>query len=180
MVKHDTFGPAGYRTALMILLISACILCHPAAALMNPAAVYCGELGYRYETKTTADGVTGYCVLPNDQEVEAWQFLTGTAGAQYSYCARQGLMQKTVTVKEHCAGVFSSRCAVCISADGHEVEVTRLMNLSFQEPDLKIEKGAGGKKGTLPSVPTLVVITGAVLVIGIVAVLVFVGKKRAI
>jgi len=179
MVTHDTPGSAGYRTALLVLIISACILCYPAAALMNPAAVYCEGLGYRYETKTTADGVTGYCILPDDQKVEAWQFLTGTAGAQYSYCARQGLTQKTVTVKEHCTGVFSSRCAVCISADGHEVEVTRLMNLSFKEPDLKIEKGPGGKKGTLPTLPSLMVITGAVLVIGIVAVLVFVGKKRA-
>jgi len=60
------------------------------------------------------------------------------------------------------------------------VEVTRLMNLSFQEPDLKIEKGGDGKAGTPPSVPSLMVIIAAILVIGIVASLVFVWKKRAI
>lgn len=178
MAPFGRGNPRVHLAALIGLLVFLCILVSPAAALMNPAAVYCGELGYRYEIKTTAEGVTGSCVLPDAQEVEAWQFLTGTAGSHYSYCARQGLPQKTVTDRDTCAAVFSSRCAVCTLPDGRDVEVTRLMNLSFAEPDLKIEKGGGGKKGTLPGVPPLMIIIAAGVLIAIVTGIVVMYRKR--
>jgi putative hemolysin len=177
MVPCGKRKTCGQMAVLIGLLISLCFLCNPVAALMNPAAVYCGALGYQYETKTTPEGVTGSCVF-DGEEVEAWQFLMGTAGSQYSYCTKHGLPQKTVTGREACAGIFSSRCAVCTLPDGRDVEVTRLMNLSFAEPDLKIEKHGGEKTGTLPADLNLMIIIAAGILVVIAAGLVFVWKKR--
>ncbi len=45
-----------------------------AIGLANPAAVYCVEQGGRHETRTTATGEAGVCVLPDGREVDAWEY----------------------------------------------------------------------------------------------------------
>ncbi len=117
---------------IVMLLLFVCI--NSASALKNPSAVYCKELGYEYIIATTPDGgQVGLCVLPDDQIVDAWAFLEGQVGQEYSYCKKEGYEIKTVEDSEACSRIFTYECAVCILEDGTEVEVTELMNLSYIE-----------------------------------------------
>ena len=103
-------------------------------AMKNPSAVYCEELGYEYIIATTPDGgQVGLCVLPDNQIVNAWWFLEGKVGQEYSYCKKEGYEMKTVIDNEKCSYIFSSECALCILPNGTEVEVAELMNLNFNE-----------------------------------------------
>jgi len=48
------------------------------AGLPNPAAVNCLDKGYRYETRTAADGGQyGVCIFPDGSECDAWAFFRG-------------------------------------------------------------------------------------------------------
>lgn len=117
---------------IVMLLLFVCI--NSVSALHNPSAVYCKELGYEYTIATTPDGgQRGLCVLPDGQIVDAWDFLEGKVGQEYSYCKKEGYEMKTVIDNEKCSYIFSSECALCILPDGTEVEVAELMNLSFIE-----------------------------------------------
>lgn len=119
-----------------IVLLSALALfaaLSPSSALKNPAAVYCQSLGYNYMIEKTDNGEAGYCQLPNGQSVDAWDFLLGEAGQEFGYCARMGYRQKVVEGYRTCHPFATPSCAACILEDGSEVEVTRLMNLSFNE-----------------------------------------------
>ena len=96
----------------------------------NPAAVYCEELGYAYEITVTDSGQQGLCLLPDGSRVDAWEFLKGMVGQDYSYCGKQGLETRMVTDQEICASIVSSECAVC---GEDQTEVTAAMNLDFSE-----------------------------------------------
>ena len=121
--------PVILAIALMFLLFTP-----PAAALMNPAAVYCQELGYTYTSTTGPDGsMTGYCTLPNNQKVEEWGFLQGKVAPEYSWCAKQGYKLEVVNDPRTCAVFLTDSCAVCVLPDGSKTEVTKLMNLTFRE-----------------------------------------------
>jgi putative hemolysin len=142
---------------LACVLTGLCLLPLLASAIMNPAAVYCNELNYTYTVETTDAGQIGYCVLANNQPVDAWQFLQGTSGQSYSYCALNGYPIKTIDDPSRCSSIYSESCAVCILPDGNEVEVTTLMNLSFREPDLDIGSpvcGSGMCAGDVPDKET--------------------------
>ena len=117
---------------IIILLLLAILLLPPAAAMKNPAAVYCGALGYSYITeKTPSGGDFGYCILPGNEKADAWKFLSGSVGAQYSYCTRIGYRQEQSSGPAEC--IFSSPCLVCIGPSGVRSEMLTFMNLSFEE-----------------------------------------------
>jgi len=63
--------------------------------------------------------------------VKRW--IPGKTGAADSYCRKIGLQIKTVRDPERCIQFLTDECAVCILANGTEVEVTQLMGLSFDE-----------------------------------------------
>ncbi|MBO8181756.1 MAG: right-handed parallel beta-helix repeat-containing protein [Archaeoglobus sp.] len=98
----------------------------------NPAAVYCLGLGYEYRVESTPEGEKGVCVLPDGKEVEGWELLRGEAADEFSYCAKEGYEQKTVKSWQKCSHLAAEKCAVCVVGD-EEVEVTKLMELSFKE-----------------------------------------------
>ena len=100
----------------------------PVHAMLNPAAVYCEACGYTYVVETLPEGEVGLCQLPDGQNVDAWDFLRGKVALEWSYCAQQGYEAKYVEESDLCWD-----CTVCILPDGSEVEVTQLMNLSFEE-----------------------------------------------
>ena len=77
----------------------------------NPSAVYCQELGYQFKIVTGAQGESGVCLLPEEQECDAWDFLQGECGQEYSYCAQQGL---NTVVKHDGKNGLSSSYAVCV------------------------------------------------------------------
>jgi putative hemolysin len=119
---------------ILLVMLLLFVSTNSASALKNPSAVYCKELGYEYITATIPEGgQRGFCVLPDNQIVDAWDFLEGKVGQEYSYCKKKGYEIKTIEDSEVCSGIFSYECAVCILEDGTEVEVTELMNLSFIE-----------------------------------------------
>jgi putative hemolysin len=121
-------------TALSVLLLSALLLAGPAAALKDPSAVYCSAMGYQYVVVKAPDGgETGQCLIPGTGQVDSWKFLQGEVAQDKSYCAQQGLQYRKVTDPEACRVFGLDTCMVCVLADGKAVEVTKYMNLSFEE-----------------------------------------------
>lgn len=105
----------------------------PAGAMINPSALYCTELGYSYTVTVAADGaMTGSCILPGNQSVDAWQFLEGKVSPELSYCRKTGLEVRTVSDPAVC-DMLGETCAVCVRADGTTQEVTKMMGLDFRE-----------------------------------------------
>lgn len=49
--------------------------------MANPAATFCVENGGTYEIRTQSDGSqTGLCILPDGQEIDAWEFIRSHFG----------------------------------------------------------------------------------------------------
>ena len=128
-------NPVRIRAILALLFILAILplAVSPAAALLNPAAVYCTALNYSYTSVNGPDGMTGYCTMPDNKQVEAWRFLQGKVATQYSYCTKQGYTLQTVNDTKTCQVFMTDSCAVCVLPDGSKTEVTKLMNLDFRE-----------------------------------------------
>ena len=95
--------------------------------IANPAAVYCGELGYEYKIITCNEGgQKGICVFPDKSECGAWNFFTGKCGQKYSYCRKHGYDIETVMDGK---SPFSQECAVCVLPNRTKTPVTELMKL---------------------------------------------------
>lgn len=93
----------------------------------NPAAIYCQQMGYTYQTLPDGEGgESGICVMPDMTECAAWDFLSGQCGAQFSYCAQNGY--ETLTLAQ--GGVYAPQHAVCVDASGKTIggveELSRL------------------------------------------------------
>lgn len=84
----------------------------------NPAAAYCALLGYQPGTQDTTDGQVGVCTMPDGSVCEAWQFLRGTCGQEFSWCALNGYEIQTVIESD---GSSTQEYAVCVDADGNTV-----------------------------------------------------------
>lgn len=118
-----------YTISFMLIL-----LCSLSVAMRNPAATYCDALNYTYVVEIDSEGNDfGYCNISKDNVVDAWQFLEGKEEPGKSYCAKNGLVLKVVNDSNICARFLTSSCAVCILKDGSEIEVTKLMGLTFDE-----------------------------------------------
>ena len=104
------------------------LLASPAAAMLNPASVYCRALGYEYATSMTKKGVVGVCKLPDGSIVNAGLFYKGKVALEWSYCAQQGYEAKRVENSEICKS-----CTACVLPSGEEIPVIQLMGLSFAE-----------------------------------------------
>jgi len=121
-------------TILAVILLCCVLVMGPAAALKNPSAVYCEAMGYKYVTVTTQNGgVVGQCQISANEQVSAWKFLQGDVAPEKSYCAQQGFQYQKVTDPAVCKVFGLDTCLVCVLADGKTVEVTKMMNLSFEE-----------------------------------------------
>jgi len=112
---------------LFLLLIA------PVYAMLNPSAVYCSALGYNYIIEKKSEGDWGYCILPNGTKVDSWLFLEGKTGISDNYCSKQGLKTKTIVDPDKCITFLTDECAMCLLANGTEIEVTELMGLTFNE-----------------------------------------------
>ena len=117
-------------TTIAIIIFAVFAFFESASAILNPAAVYCENLGYEYAIKSTPEGDYGICHFPDGSEAEEWKFFEGKEGKEYSYCKQKGYEMKVVS-GEKCE--YSMQCVVCVLENGEEVEVTKLMNLSFEE-----------------------------------------------
>ncbi|MEA3254932.1 MAG: DUF333 domain-containing protein [Candidatus Altiarchaeota archaeon] len=117
----------------VITIIFVILFIDPVVGLKNPAAVYCEELGYEFTIEETPEGERGICNLPDGSSCMDWDFLQGKCGRDYSYCKKEGYEIKTIADPEKCSTLFLEECAVCILENGEEVEVTELMESSFEE-----------------------------------------------
>jgi len=115
-----------FQGAILLLLLVS-----PAAAMLNPAAVYCNGLGYTYTMEHMADGDYGYCMLPDGTKADAWKFYAGSSGERYGACQKAGYRQEVSSDPALCP--FSAGCAVCIMADGSRVPAAEVLGLSFEE-----------------------------------------------
>ena len=134
--------------AILLLILSSCIggqavLEEPETkngidGMGNPSAVYCQELGYKFKTVPDPEGERGVCILPENQECDAWDFLGGECGQEHSYCAQQGL--DTVLKHDGKNGLTRSY-AVCV--DENQEEVGAAIEL------MDLEEKLGQKKVTV-------------------------------
>jgi len=97
--------------------------------ISNPAAVYCTDMGYEYQVISDGTGgQTDTCSMPDGSVCGAWDFLEGKCGQAYSYCAKQGLGERTASDGKN---PFSPEYAVCMDAQGKDVgHVTALFDLA--------------------------------------------------
>lgn len=165
-----------HRIAACLLLAAALIITalavQPAAALRDPAAVYCTALNYTFTLTTVpSGGMADTCILPNNQKVDAWQFLQGRVATEYSYCAKQGYRLVTVNDSKACGVLMTPSCAACILPDGSATEVTKLMKLDLREKLCSNGRCCDPKDGTDCSFapvtikPVWLVIGAAVIII---------------
>ncbi len=87
-------------------------------SIANPAASYCSLLGYETGIMETAGGQAGACVFPDGSSCDAWEFLRGTCGQDFSWCALNGMEIQTVTESD---GSSTQVYGVCIDANGNTV-----------------------------------------------------------
>lgn len=81
--------------------------------------------------KITADGEIGICVLPDGTEVEEWGFFEGKVGEKFSYCAQKGYDINKIEKSEKCQSALSADCSICVTKEGAEVEVSKLMEIEL-------------------------------------------------
>lgn len=117
----------------------------------NPAAVYCNELGYKYDLVKTAQGEKGICILP-DEKCDEWDFFAGKCGKDYSYCVKNGYDIETVSDGKN---PYSPEYAVCVPKTPYQKEtsVTDFIKLSVDIVFPQIateEKGTAGITETFP------------------------------
>ena len=96
----------------MALIICVFFAGYAQAGGANPAALYCIELGYQVETITEQDGGQfSVCVFPDGYYCDAWEFVKGTCGEEYSYCALNGYDQ---VIKTDGKNAVTGTYAVCV------------------------------------------------------------------
>ncbi len=113
---------------LLSVWILGLVMASPAAAMRNPAAVYCTAFGYHYYSFQTKRGAVGLCELPDKRLVNASDFFRGKVALEYSYCATKGYQAKRDE-----SGKICHDCLVCVQPNGKEDWVATLMELSFRE-----------------------------------------------
>lgn len=82
----------------------------------NPAATYCVMLGYQVGVQETQDGQVSICTLPDGTVCDAWKFLRGTCGQEFSWCAINGYQIQNVIQSD---GLSTQEYAVCVDANGN-------------------------------------------------------------
>ena len=96
-------------------------------SIVNPAGAYCQLMGYTAGIAENETGQFSTCTLPDDTVCDAWEFLSGKCGQEYSYCAMNGYDMETV---QEGGDPYSVEYAVCIDEDGNRLgSVTQLSGL---------------------------------------------------
>ncbi len=122
-----------YIVLIMIILVGAILgETEPAPALStatgagavtalagNPAATYCEVvMGYDYEIITGEHGEqSAVCHMPDGEACSQWDFYAGTCGADFSYCAQQGL---TLNARSDGQDPYAPSYSVCTSPTTRE------------------------------------------------------------
>jgi putative hemolysin len=129
---------------ILVILFTPCI--HGVAQrgnYPNPVAVYCEKMGYKYQIDYDNNGnQKGFCILPDDSKIDAWDFYKGEIKKEYSYCARNGYSMATKVIKEN---GFIIECPYCVNDNSdnrgfNEIPMTKLMKLYSKGNGLRIRQ----------------------------------------
>ena len=99
--------------------------------MVNPAAIYCNELDYKYKIVDESAGQKGVCIFPDETECEEWQFLKGKCGQTYSYCEKYGYDIKTLSDGQD---PLSKEYAVCFSKEGDKRVLKAVLDYELCRP----------------------------------------------
>jgi putative hemolysin len=99
--------------------------------VLNPAAVYCSNLGYQSKILTNPEGEYGTCQLPDGQVIDEWRFFLGDAGQDFNYCGLKGYKTEISTDPTITYYYLTDHVAVCKLPDGSSVEVGDLMKMNY-------------------------------------------------
>ncbi len=123
----------------------------------NPSAVYCTDLGYDYQSvEDDSGGIHGVCIFSDNSQCDAWDFLAGKCGQQYSYCEQQGY---DIRVEKNGIEGFAQEMAICTDGDGQDIgpvdELTQLKAKVYScgKPD---EANAGNGTTLVPEMDPLI------------------------
>ena len=107
-------------------------------AYENPAAAYCNALGFDFEiSKDSVGNEIDECILPDATRLDAWKFMRGEAGEEYSYCSKMNMQTKSIT-RTHDG--YKTQVAVCESINKKGVlEQTDMLELMRNNGDLVIK-----------------------------------------
>ncbi|MBU4267047.1 MAG: right-handed parallel beta-helix repeat-containing protein [Syntrophaceae bacterium] len=131
------------KKILLLLLLAS-----TAAALPNPAAVYCTDLGYSYENSN--------CVFPDGSSCDGWAFFRGICGQEYSYCSLQGHSMATESVD---MGSYSTESQACISESGQRIQPPTYQSAQGNSPT-KAQRLQGNSPAAEQGTPGNSVATG--------------------
>ena len=88
------------------------------AGVPNPAALYCQELGYKHDIRTSpSGGQYGVCIFPDGSECSSWDFLRGKCGQKFTYCEEKGFK---IENRVRNMGTWTANYAVCVFPDRSE------------------------------------------------------------
>ena len=117
-----------WRGIGILLCISCLLLAVPTTAILDPAVVYCRELGYNYSVTHSPGGDVGVCQLPDGTLINAHRFYNGLEALQWSYCAQHGYKAEHIENSDICMS-----CTVCVLENGTKMKVFDIMNLDINE-----------------------------------------------
>ena len=95
-------------------------------AFPNPSVAYIEKMGYSYQLQKDATGnENGIVLFPDGTKADAWAFLKGKIGHEFSYCAKKGY---TTLSKSISHGSWTEELAVCskIGNNGIKSEIPML------------------------------------------------------
>lgn len=126
-----TSNPRGPHLLSQEIMREVCASCNSAKGeidigVRNPAAVYCTEMGCEYQLEKTENGERGICVMPSNEECDAWAFYSGECGREFSYCTKKGWVVAPQAEKD----CFATNCTTCVLPDGSHKTVSELLDLN--------------------------------------------------
>lgn len=67
--------------------------------IQNPATAFCKRYGYIYKTEKTSKGEVGYCIMPNGEVCDEWEFYRGECGNRYRNAVNLELGNETQNIE---------------------------------------------------------------------------------
>src|SRR5208283_2305739 len=128
------------KKSLIVLILMVLFCASTVFALANPSTVYCNEMnkefgGYTYVMQSdNQSNLHGVCIMPDGTHCDAWAFLDGKCGNNFSYCAKNGYDTTTVTngssIYAACTMLSGSKTKALAMSSQSEMRVIDMMNLT--------------------------------------------------
>jgi C1A family cysteine protease len=95
----------------------------------NPSVAYIEKMGYTYQISKDALGnENGVCVFPDGTKADAWAFLQGKVGHQFSYCVKNGYTSESREIDHGTYKEIKAFCTKTTNGKKEEVPMVELMD----------------------------------------------------